>query len=293
MLIPPRPRFQNEQAEPSKPTLPNSLHHLYIQHRDLSLQPITLISLPDLRDAARNISAPAIAMSDSSDAAVLVPLYIYPFEGAWQPLYDAIAAHPRTQYLVVVNPGNGPGPGSLPDANYCREIPKLRSQPNVAVYGYVHVQWAQRDLETVLHDVEIYQAWPNHDATMAVDGIFVDETPTAADAPTVAFLGSLTSLVHRIWPNASGDSTSGDSPVAPTPVPVPGTGHGTGPRTAYNTPLPTVRNTLKLHVSHTITASPQYVLLPCPDARLAALLTILSLSPTHPIPSHPHPHPLC
>ena len=171
-----------------------------------------------------------------SDAAVLVPLYIYPFEGAWQPLYDAIAAHPRTQFLVVVNPGNGPGPASLPDANYCREIPKLRSQPNVAVFGYVHVQWAQRDLDTVLHDVEIYEAWPNHDPTMAVDGIFVDETPTAADAPTVAFLGSLTSLVHRIWP-----SNSGDSPAAPTPGPGPGAG----------TELPTVRYSLRRRVSDT------------------------------------------
>jgi hypothetical protein len=154
-----------------------------------------------------------------SGSALLVPLYVYPFEGAWQPLYDAIAAHPHAQFLVVVNPYNGPGPDALPDANYCREIPKLRSHSNVAVFGYVHVQWAQRQLDTVLQDVETYAAWPkqqNHPhQPLQVDGIFVDETPFAGDAPTLDFLGSLTSMVHRNWPS---NDTSGDTPAAWIPV---------------------------------------------------------------------------
>jgi len=146
-------------------------------------------------------------------SSVLVPLYVYPFPGAWQPLYDAITAHPRTQFLVVINPGNGPGPAPLPDANYCREIPKLRSHSNVAVFGYVHVVWLQRDLDSVSTDVETYAAWPSQDPTMAVDGIFVDEAPIRADAHTVTYLGSLTNLVHRCWPKRCAYLASGDSPA--------------------------------------------------------------------------------
>lgn len=149
-------------------------------------------------------------------SAVLVPLYIYPFPGAWTPLYHAIEANPSTQFLVIINPGNGPGPSSLPDANYCHEIPKLRSHSNVAVFGYVHVSWGRRDLDEVRRDVEIYAAWPEHqhdtfqppcqdqnvsDTRLAIDGIFVDETPILAHEHEVSFLGSLTSLVHSIWPS--------------------------------------------------------------------------------------------
>ena len=155
-------------------------------------------------------------------SALLVPLYVYPFEGAWQPLYDAIAAHPQTQFLVVVNPYNGPGPDALPDANYCREVPKLRSHSNVAVFGYVHVQWAQRQLDTVLQDVETYAAWPyqhNHPhGPLQVDGIFVDETPFAADARTLDFLGRLTSMVRQNWPS---HDTSGDTPTVWNPARTP------------------------------------------------------------------------
>lgn len=167
-----------------------------------------------------------------STTAILVPLYVYPFEGAWQPLFDAITAHPDTQFLVVINPGNGPGPAALPDANYCREIPKLRSHSNVTVFGYVHVQWAQRQFDAVLQDVETYAAWPDQPnyphEPVQIDGIFIDETPTAADARTLEYLGCLASMIHRIWPS---HDTSGDTPAAWTPV------HGIGT-------MPTVRYTL-------------------------------------------------
>lgn len=171
-------------------------------------------------------------------SAVLVPLYVYPFPGAWTPLYEAITANPSTRFLVVINPGNGPGPSPLPDANYCHEIPKLRSHPNVTVYGYVYVNWARRDLQDVRRDVEMYAAWPEHaskpasasslpssatssaehsdTALLAVDGIFVDETPVqpGVEGHSVAFLGSLTSLVHRIWPPAQASIGTSGTPVS-------------------------------------------------------------------------------
>ena len=175
------------------------------------------------------------SLATMPDSAILVPLYIYPFPGAWEPLYTAIEANPRTQFLVIVNPGNGPGPAPLPDANYCREIPKLKSHSNVAVFGYVHVNWARRRLDEVCKDVEIYAAWPvqqqqqqqGHldtqqpphqdqdvsDGRLAIDGIFVDETPIEAREHEVAFLGSLTKLAHSIWPSVPAAATSG-TPVS-------------------------------------------------------------------------------
>lgn len=163
-------------------------------------------------------------------SAVIVPLYIYPFPGAWTPLYEAIKSHPNTQFLVIVNPSNGPGASPLPDANYCREIPRLRSQ-NVAIYGYVNVSWSRRNLDDVCKDVEIYAAWPEQQQQQAhcdtqlpphqnqdlpakrldkifVDGIFVDETPIAASRHEVLFLGSLRERVLSRWPPASNRGVS-------------------------------------------------------------------------------------
>jgi hypothetical protein len=155
-------------------------------------------------------------------SAILVPLYIYPLLGAWNPLYEVIEANPTTQFQVVINPHNGPGTPPLPDSNYCREIPKLRSHPNVVVYGYVNVVWATRDLDEVCKDVEIYAAWPQHwhhhhqmnlqtqhdtkqapqhqdqnvSVPIGIDGVFVDETPIDAGDHEKNFLGSLKTLVE-------------------------------------------------------------------------------------------------
>lgn len=211
--------YPGAQPEPSARGT-SSLAQFCLCHNTHNLQ-IHINTPNHQKKTATAVRSARLATATMSGSAVLVPLYVYPFEGAWQPLYDALAAHPRTQFLVVVNPGNGPGPASLPDANYCREIPKLRSHSNAVVFGYVHVQWAQRSLDAVLQDVETYAAWPSQPsqtAPLRVDGIFVDETPTAADARTLDFLGSLTSRVHRLWSASPTHATSGDTPAVATPV---------------------------------------------------------------------------
>jgi Spherulation-specific family 4 len=40
---------------------------------------------------------------------VLLPLYIYPLTGVWDPVYDAIAAYPDLLFRVIVNVDSGPG----------------------------------------------------------------------------------------------------------------------------------------------------------------------------------------
>ncbi|CAI7667576.1 unnamed protein product [Penicillium manginii] len=131
---------------------------------------------------------------------VFVPLYVYPAPGAWSPLEDVISTHPDVNFTVVINPGNGPGPNSLPDANYTREIPKLASHANVRLLGYVHTTYAQRNISLVQKDIETYAAWPTNSSNpdLAVRGIFFDETPQAYSAHSLAYLQNMTDLVRGL-----------------------------------------------------------------------------------------------
>lgn len=40
---------------------------------------------------------------------ILLPLYIYPLTGVWDPVYDAIEANPDLIFRVIVNVDSGPG----------------------------------------------------------------------------------------------------------------------------------------------------------------------------------------
>lgn len=102
---------------------------------------------------------------------VLLPLYIYPGPGAWDPLHEAAAARPELDFWVVVNPANGPGEsGQLPDANYVRELARLTATENVKVIGYVHCSYGRRPAEDIVADVEGYGKWEGLMSQRAVEG---------------------------------------------------------------------------------------------------------------------------
>lgn len=91
---------------------------------------------------------------------ILVPLYIYPAPDAWDPIYTAAALlADALDFYVVVNPGNGPGPDVLPDANYLVALERLTALGNVKVIGYVHCTYGTRDADEIVRDVERYAAW--------------------------------------------------------------------------------------------------------------------------------------
>lgn len=91
---------------------------------------------------------------------ILVPLYIYPAPGAWDPVYTAAAVlADALDFYVVVNPANGPGAGLLPDANYVEALERLTALGNVKVIGYVHCSYGLREAEEIVRDVERYAAW--------------------------------------------------------------------------------------------------------------------------------------
>lgn len=111
-----------------------------------------------------------------------------------------ISTHPNVNFTIVINPGNGPGPNTLPDANYTREIPSLASHANVRLLGYVHTSYATRNISLVRKDIEAYAAWPTASSNqgLAVRGIFFDETPQQYSPHSLAYLRSLADLTSGL-----------------------------------------------------------------------------------------------
>lgn len=101
---------------------------------------------------------------------ILLPLYIYPGPGAWDPLYSAADAHPELEFWVIVNPANGPGAGALPDANYVDALVRLTALQNVKVIGYVHCSYGKRLAEDIVADVEAYGRWEGEMNAMGEEG---------------------------------------------------------------------------------------------------------------------------
>lgn len=90
---------------------------------------------------------------------VLVPLYIYPTPTSWEPLFLAAKSCPDLDFIVVVNPGNGPGPGPLPDENYLNALGRLSTLSNAKVLGYVHCSYGERAAAPIENDISTYQGW--------------------------------------------------------------------------------------------------------------------------------------
>ncbi|KAL2839042.1 Spherulation-specific family 4 [Aspergillus pseudodeflectus] len=106
----------------------------------------------------------SIAYYASSVAAtgVILPLYTWPSEGAWDPVYDALAAYPEVDFYVIVNPSSGPGDSSPPASEYITGVTTLNSYANAHTVGYVRTNWADRDINDVKQDIDVYSQWATY-----------------------------------------------------------------------------------------------------------------------------------
>jgi hypothetical protein len=149
-------------------------------------------------------------------SAILVPLYVYPAPGAWDPVLSAYAtnthlflcypqltmpsieSHPNLNFTVVVNPASGPGSGSGPDANYTREIPRLNAYANVRTVGYVSTDYAKRDIGAILNDISVYSGWFENAMAqgLGMRGIFLDETPSQYEAASAEFFEAIAASIR-------------------------------------------------------------------------------------------------
>ncbi|KKY22651.1 putative cell surface spherulin 4-like protein [Phaeomoniella chlamydospora] len=133
-------------------------------------------------------------------AFVLVPLYIYPEAGKWDPLYTAISEYPTLLFSIVINPQNGPGgsPGSFPDANYMNGISTLRSYPNVQLLGYVHTSGTARPMRQIESDLLTYATWSSHPRVrLALDGVFIDECPSDDLSSTIEYMRAVCTFARH------------------------------------------------------------------------------------------------
>ena len=151
------------------------------------------------------------------DGSVIVPLYVYPSARAWDPVYDMYvsltpfafvnsgldasdvcraSSYPLVQFTAIVNIHNGPGEGALPNAEYSTAIETLNSLSNVRTIGYVATTWCTRNLSSVLDDIAAYSFWGEYDSSLAMNGIFVDETPTHYSPEHVSYLKAISQAIY-------------------------------------------------------------------------------------------------
>jgi hypothetical protein len=100
------------------------------------------------------------------------------------------------QFTAVINVHDGPGYGALPDPEYSHAITTLNGFNNVRTVGYVATTWCERDLSSALDDVAAYSFWGEYQDSLAIDGIFVDETPTQYSQAFDSYLQTIAQAVH-------------------------------------------------------------------------------------------------
>ncbi|KAL2784026.1 Spherulation-specific family 4 [Aspergillus keveii] len=102
------------------------------------------------------------SVASVSATGVILPLYTWPSDGAWDPVYDALAAYPEVDFYVIVNPNSGPGDSSPPAFEYITGVSTLNSYANAHTIGYVRTNWADRDIDDVKQDIDVYSRWASY-----------------------------------------------------------------------------------------------------------------------------------
>ncbi|GAB1741295.1 hypothetical protein NU219Hw_g6535t1 [Hortaea werneckii] len=128
---------------------------------------------------------------------ILVPLYMFPFPGAWDPLLQAAQKHPEITFQAIINPDSGPGQGNCPGPEYSTALANLIAHPNIQTLGYVHtatrsdcgsngneICTCTQPLSALRANITKYARWPRagcassvKGVNLHVDGIFIDEAP--------------------------------------------------------------------------------------------------------------------
>lgn len=135
---------------------------------------------------------------------VLLPLYIYPgtSASAWSSVFSAVAAHPKVQFQIVVNPNSGPGAGPLPDSNYIPAIAKLNAYPNVKTLGYVDTSYTNRAYSAVIADINTYANWSSYKhANISMAGIFLDDVTDSTSKAAHQYMRNVSSYAYAKVPS--------------------------------------------------------------------------------------------
>jgi hypothetical protein len=104
---------------------------------------------------------------------IIIPLYTYPsnvFNNfTYNFLIDLIRSNNDIDFIVILNPSNGPG--DVVDGNYTKAIDRLKGA-GAYILGYIYTSYRSRKLKNVINDVIKWKTfYPK------IDGIFIDEVP--------------------------------------------------------------------------------------------------------------------
>ncbi|KAM3080852.1 hypothetical protein ACMFMG_004810 [Clarireedia jacksonii] len=112
-----------------------------------------------------------------SPAAILLPLYIYPLQGAWDFVTTAVAKYPDVPFNIIINPNTGPGvTNAYPASDFIDAVASLNIHPNVNLLGYVDTVYMSKSTDKVATEVETYKYWSTYTKKdIHLDGIFYDD----------------------------------------------------------------------------------------------------------------------
>ncbi|KAL9053915.1 MAG: hypothetical protein Q9162_004488 [Coniocarpon cinnabarinum] len=130
---------------------------------------------------------------------VLLPLYVYPDPGKWDPVYNAISGSSATKFVVVINPSSGPG-GDTPADHYADAVTKLKGYENVLTIGYVRTNYTNIPLDQTTQDISSYAAWPT---SAQPSGIFFDEVTADTDSAATSYMSSAAAAAHSAFPSST------------------------------------------------------------------------------------------
>ena len=147
---------------------------------------------------------------------VLLPLYIYPEAGLWDPLFTAASTYPNVNFQVIVNPWTGPGEGDCPDESFTTAMQQIHEHANIKTLGYVHTanSWdcgqsgtdicvTSAPIEELKANVTKYQNWGSQECgNLPVDGIFFDESPSLADQDQISYMREASSFAKNTLTHA-------------------------------------------------------------------------------------------
>ena len=113
-------------------------------------------------------------------------------------LTGRMKSYPNVQFLIIINPDDGPGNDTLLDPNYQRELGKLNAMSNVRTIGYVPTGWTTRNITRVMDEVSTYASWANNSVSFELDGIFFDETPNNYTEAGVTYMANIDNFVKTL-----------------------------------------------------------------------------------------------
>lgn len=109
----------------------------------------------------------------------------------------SISQNSDVNFTIIINVDSGPGEAATPNSDYTSAIVKLNEAPNVETVGYVRTNYTDRDINDVLRDIETYSGWSQSNSSLAMSGIFFDETPNDYSLRKQRYLGTANKAVKN------------------------------------------------------------------------------------------------